>query len=203
MTRLPRKGAWVLDWSAFPPTLHDQVLAEINRSMDDLLAGIFLRPLRESTKVAREYHYRVAASALACENVNPLSITSFEHLTSLEAYQKILGHLIKRHGGTAGGQIGHIAKLLQRTARDRCNAADEQLKRMSAMLKRVWKPQIGMTERNRARLWQFEDAAAVIALVKLPPRLAEEARRARSPREALSTLFHKYGDAFLERLGLS
>jgi integrase len=153
--------------------------------MDDLLAGIFLRPLRESTKIARDYHCRVAASALTCEDVNPQSITSLEHLTSLEAYQKILGHLIKRHGGTAGGQIGHIAKLLQRTARDRCNATDEQLKRMSAMLKRVWKPQTGMTERNREHLWQFEDAAAVAALVELPLRLAEEARRARSPRDAL------------------
>jgi integrase len=188
LPRCARKGAWTLPWSSFPASLYEEVVAWFRRlSGNDLFDfdELPLRPLRPSTVAQHEYQFRLAASALVRQGRDPQSIRGLADLTTLEAFKLILRYMIDRREGIPGGQVAHIAKLLQSTARHKFNAPNEQLDAMGGVIRRARKKlQTGMTRVNRDRLRGFDDPAAVQTLVRLPKTLMAAARRASRPRDA-------------------
>ena len=116
--RESRRKTYILPWSAFPPSLRqdiDQFL--LRQSGKDLSEDGPPRPLRATSLKTREYQLRVAASILVRLGDAPDSIQSIAALLTVENYKRILGVLLHRAGGTKSPQVAHMATFLKGVAR--------------------------------------------------------------------------------------
>ena len=187
VVRESRLQTWTLSWGAFPACLQAEVRAWLDRlSGQDPLAPLPTRPVRPSTVRTRHYQLRVAASALVQRGRDPTSITCLADLADLASYKEILRYLISRcPGGAPTTHVVDIAKLLRTIARHHGRAPQETLDDMAAIIHRLLQPQpSGLTPLNRNRLRPFDDPHNVQAILGLPERLMQDARRCRVPRQA-------------------
>ena len=173
--RPSRRETYVLSWSAFPPSLKDDV-----DRFRDRLGGVDAsddgppRPARPATVKTREYQLRVAASALVHRGQDKESIRSVAHMLSLDRYQEILRFLRDRHGGKTSPQVGQIAAFLKDTAKHWVKVDEATLDKMRRIASRLAEPSRGMTSKNRERLRPFDDPKTVAAFLGLPQRIRNE-----------------------------
>ena len=102
-----------------------------------------------------------------------------------------LRFLYKRAGGTSTRSIHARAVLLHTIARHWLKAGAEQLKLLADLSHRLSMKKTGMTDKNRARLRQFDDKANLDALLGLPYRVLRQVKLANSGtrRDALRIMF--------------
>lgn len=181
-----RRKTWTLPWSAYPRSFQDDVQGWLDRlSGRDPLAVMSVRPARHLTLRTREFQLRAAAAALVQSGRDPSSITGLASLVELDAFKALLRHLLKRpkREPEQAGQVGDIASLLKAIAKHWVEAPRETLDQMTTIIRRINSRLPGLTKRNRDRLRPFDDPANVAALVRLPIRLVEEARRSSPGKE--------------------
>ena len=108
------------------------------------------------------------ASALAQSGRDPKSITGLCDLVVPEAAKAALRVQHQRNGGRKTGQLANYARTLINAARHWVKASEEDLDTLRALARSITPKTSGMTDKNRARLRQFDNQSAVHRLIGLP-----------------------------------
>ncbi len=111
------------------------------------------------------------ASALAQSGRDPKTIAALSDLVAPEAAKAALRVQHERNGKRKTGQLANYARTLISAARHWVKASEEDLEKLRAIGRSITPKSSGMTDKNRARLRQFDDEAAVQRLISLPARV--------------------------------
>jgi hypothetical protein len=97
------------------------------------------------------------ASALAETGRDPKTITGLCGLVAPEAAKTILRGQYQRNGGRKTGQLTNYARTLINAARHWVKASEEDIEKLCALARSIAPKTGGMTDKNRARLRQFNN----------------------------------------------
>jgi integrase len=111
------------------------------------------------------------ASALAQSGRDPKTIAALSDLVAPDAAKAALRVQHERNGKRKTGQLANYARTLISAARHWVKASEEDLEKLRAIARSITPKSSGMTDKNRARLRQFDDEAAVQRLISLPARV--------------------------------
>ena len=165
----------------FPQSLKRDCDAWLDRlSGRDPLEEAPIRPVRASTVQRREWQIRAFASALVLPGRDPETLPSLADL--VENFKEGLRFFLNKSGGKRTGFIRELACILTAIARHHLEFDRAQLDAMAVINRRLDIDRHGLTEKNRARLRQFDDPDNVVALLGLPVKLMRIAARNRNPR---------------------
>ncbi len=169
-----------LPWEAFPPSLHDETLACLGRLRNpDPFDSDVARPFDDSTLRLYEYQIRLFASALVHLGVERKTLTSLSVLCDPALIKNGLRFFLERSGGRKTAQIYNIACTLKTFARCWVKPDPNIIDEIATICRQVDPKRRGLTEKNKARLRQFDDPDNIRALVNLPERLVKEAKKAK------------------------
>jgi hypothetical protein len=165
-------------WSIFPPSLQ----AERQNYLDhlagkDILAERDFKPLRPTSVKSREFQLRQFVSALVHRGYRPEDLQSFADLVASQTVKNGLRFFLDRANGKPTQQTHQIACTLKAIARHWVKVDEARLNELRTLCRRLDPGKAGLTERNRARLRQFDSPGNVRALMMLPQRLADTASR--------------------------
>ena len=108
------------------------------------------------------------ASALAQSGRDPKTIAGLSDLVAPEAAKAALRVQHDRNGKRKTGQLANYARTLINAARHWVKASEEDLDTLRALARSIAPKTSGMTDKNRARLRQFDNQSAVHRLIGLP-----------------------------------
>ena len=183
---------FALPWSAFPDSFRETADAYLNRlSNRDPFSDDYAVSARPSTVKLQRTGILQIATALVRSGVPTEKIAGLTILAEPENAKLALRFLYKRAGGTSTRSIHARAVLLHTIARHWLKAGAEQLKLLADLSHRLSMKKTGMTDKNRARLRQFDDKANLDALLGLPYRVLRQVKLANSGtrRDALRIMF--------------
>ena len=158
-----------LPLSAYPATFGADLEGWLNhRAGTDLFSETGRNPASPSTLQGDRRLLLQLAAALVRSGREPASITCLADLVAIDAAQSALKVLWDRAGGRKTGHLHNHGLLLVNLAKHWVRVPEAHLQRLRAMCKQVDPGQSGMTERNRARLRQFDDDTNIARLINLP-----------------------------------
>ena len=162
-----------LPLSAYPATFGADLEGWLNhRAGTDLFSETGRNPASPSTLQGDRRLLLQLAAALVRSGREPASITCLADLVAIDAAQSALKVLWDRAGGRKTGHLHNHGLLLVKLAKHWVRVPEAHLQRLRAMCKQVDPGQSGMTERNRARLRQFDDDTNIARLINLPESIA-------------------------------
>jgi integrase len=178
-----RRKRWTLPWTTFPQSLKQHCDAWLERlSGSDPFEEAPIRPVRASTLERREWQIRAFASSLVLRGRDPGTLISLADLVEIENFKEGLRFFIDRSGRKRTGFIRELACILTAIARHHLGFDKVKLAEIAKINRRLEIDRCGLTEKNRARLRQFDDPDNVVALLRLPEKLMRIAERNRNPR---------------------
>lgn len=129
------------------------------------------KPLAPTT--LRDLRLRIfqLATALANSGRDPKGFTGLRDLVDPIAAKAVLTAQHARNGGRKTGQLYNYAQLLIKVAHHWAKAPEAELEKLRALGRAVKPKATGMTDKNRARLRQFDNPQAVAQLISLPQRV--------------------------------
>jgi integrase len=105
------------------------------------------------------------------------TITNLKAMVRPENVEKGLRAMLARKGGSTSKTIYGIAYMLKTIAKHYVRLPAEEITKLNTICQRLRVRQVGMTEKNRKRLRQFDDEAQAARILHLPAELLAEARR--------------------------
>ena len=121
------------------------------------------------------------AAALVHSGRAPETIRSLADLVAPEALKTVLTFFWSRNGNRKTGQIHNVALAAIKIAKWWVKAPQEQIEALRDIRRQVDPKNSGMTERNRARLRQFDDPENLRRLIRLPDEILRSLPRSRPP----------------------
>ncbi len=173
------KRFYSLPWASFPASLTADVEAFLaNSGNQDVFADDYVPPVKASTVALRRRQLRQMLSMLVASGTPIDAVVSLALLTEPDNAKAALRSQRGRDGGAITTALGQKAWLLVVVARYwvKDGAQAEALREIA---KRVSSKPKAMTPRNRTRLLQFDLKANLDALLDLPDKVIDEARRDR------------------------
>jgi integrase len=176
------RDTYTLPWCTFPASLQAEVRAYLDHlAGKDLFALRDFRPLRPTSVKNREFALLQFVSALVQRGHDPRCLESLADLVAISTVKEGLRFFLERAGGQRRQQTHSIACMLKAIARHWVKVDSTHLDELRSICRSLDPGQAGLTDRNRARLRQFDHPGNVHALVTLPQRLADAAGRGRHP----------------------
>jgi integrase len=173
-----RSRRYAMDWGDFSSAFLSNVEAFLNRlGNPNVFAEDYARPVEPSTRAMRRGQIRQLATALVRSGVPAEEITSLASLVRPDNAERALRFLYDRAGGKKTKYLHQQAILLKTIARHWVKAEPGQVEALATFARNLTVKKIGMTDKNRARLRQFDNPGNVVALTGLCPRIFDEARR--------------------------
>ncbi|MFM8859627.1 MAG: site-specific integrase, partial [Methylocystis sp.] len=170
-----KRKTYTLPWTAFPPSLKEDVDRFAARQTGrDFAEDGPIKPLRETSCQTRVYQLRVAASVLVLQGMRPEEITSISVLTIFENYQKILQYFYDKNNQQSSSRISHLATFLVGVARHFVKVTPDEHERLKKQASKLSKKTQGMTAKNRARLRPLDDPEMSQVFLDLPYRIYRE-----------------------------
>jgi integrase len=177
---IPRlRKTYVLPVAEFPGSF----ITELDRFCERL-AGTDLfaedgppRPLKPVSVKRRRFQIMQLASGCVHKGVAASSIRSLSDLVALETLRAALTFFLERVGGRTTTQIselGHVARMI---ARHWARCDQRALQQIVHLTAKVSVRQRGLTEKNRARLRQFDDRRNLERLLFYPADVMNELSR--------------------------
>ncbi|MEQ9640309.1 MAG: site-specific integrase [Alphaproteobacteria bacterium] len=186
--RLDARDTYCLNWDAFPASFQADVDRWLHRlSGHDLLANDAPdKPLSPATLKHRRHQIRALASASCHAGLSVDQLVDLGVLVEPATLRLGLGWLLSRNGNRSSGAIHGVATAAKALARHHVGVEEDTLEQIRDICRKLDPGSIGLTEKNRTRLRQFDDSRNVALLLELPDRLMREAQtRPSSPRSAL------------------
>jgi integrase len=177
-----RRRTFALPTTTYPPSFVRDVASYLDRLASvDLFGGTG----RESASPAtlRDVRLRLfqMAAALVHSGRSPDTIRSLADLVAPEALKIILTFFWSRNGNRKTGHVHNVALTGIKIAKWWVKAPPEQIEALRNLRRQVDPKSSGMTERNRARLRQFDDPENVRRLLRLPDEILRALPRSRPP----------------------
>lgn len=114
------------------------------------------------------------ATTLAAAGRDPKSFIGLCDLVDPAAVKTVLSAQHARNGNRKTGQLYNYAQLLIKVARHWVQLPEAEFEKLRSLGRAVKPKATGMTDKNRARLRQFDDPQAVDQLIKLPLRVFDQ-----------------------------
>jgi hypothetical protein len=166
------KRAYSLPWYAFPTSLREEVAAYLARlSGEDLLADGNFRPLRAASIESYSRLFRAFLSALELRGHEISNFGCLADIVAIDIVKDGLRFFLERASDTKTNQVYNIARLLLAVARHWVKVDNAHLDTLRGICRRLDPGKIGLTQRNRDRLRQFDHPANVYALITLPEKI--------------------------------
>ncbi|WP_282121523.1 site-specific integrase [Ruegeria atlantica] len=174
---------WSIPLSEFPEALQADLERWLERlaTVDLLSEGGPPKALRPQSISNVRVQVRHAASALVLSGLPKEDIQSLSVLAELQHFRTILRFFLDRNGGEPTTWLHGLVSKLVAIARYHVKLPTEELDPLVAMKARMKVSRDGLTEKNKARLGQFEDLRNVELLVQLPPSVAARAQGRAEP----------------------
>src|SRR5690242_11530623 len=182
-----RINRWTIDPQGFPASFRQDVdqwqdgLSKVDPEAEEGR----IRPLRPASLALHRHQVFKAASALVFPGTPIEMVTSLACLVEFEAFKKILAHLRERQGGQPTTALLGLARTLKAIAKHKEQMSEQHVQRMARICANYARQLEGHVSKSRTRLQSFEDERLLAALLHMPERLIEEARRpGTSPKKA-------------------
>jgi integrase len=177
-----RPPARTLPLAAFPVSFAKEVQAHLS-----WLAGHDLfcqnpppKPCRPRTVDLRRKHILLAASALVRSGIAPQSIQGLADLVTVDAVKAILSGYLGNRNSEPSQFVRDLAGTLIQVARHWLRADPSHQQQLSDLRRRLGPDRVGLTQKNKETLRQFNDPENVRLLLDLPQRIYRRAARLRS-----------------------
>ena len=121
------------------------------------------------------------AAALVHSGQPPETIRSLADLVEPDAVKTALTFFYSRNGKRKTGQLHNFALGAIKIAKWWVKAPPEQIRALQAIRREVDPKETGMTQRNRARLRQFDDPGNLRRLIDLPEVILRTSPRSTPP----------------------
>lgn len=176
--RLSKEGdhrRYAMAWDEFPPAFVADVERFLTHAGDqDPFAENYARSVKPSTIETRRGMLQQVATGLVQSGFPIADLKGLQTLTEPENARRALRHLRARaEGGDA--YRSNQAQLLCTIARHWLRREDDAVQ-LSKMASGLRAPKVGMTEKNRNRLRQFELERNVMALLMLPEKIRQQVK---------------------------
>ncbi len=177
LSRIDRRNTYGLDWAKFPESFREDVDRWLTRlSGHDLLANDTPEtPLAPATLKHRRHQIRALASACCHAGLEVDQIVDLSVLAEPANLRLGLRWLLARNGNRTSGAIHGIATAIKGLARHYVGVDERTLDEIRDICRKLDPGSTGLTEKNRARLRQFDDPANVALLLHVSDRLMREA----------------------------
>jgi integrase len=172
-----------IDWSLLP--------AGFRRDVDNYLAwgagcdpfapDARPRPLAPDTLRLRRDQIHAAASALVECGTSPTRIRSLSDLVTPANFKSILRRRLERVDGQENTFNYVLGYVLFQIAREWVKVEPPVLAQLKRLASKMPAPMMGLTDKNKRFLRQFDDPKALLRLVQLPEKLWAEVKRDTKP----------------------
>ncbi len=169
---------YALDWADMPNSLAVDVTAfHENCQNPDPLEQTARRPASPITIKGRDFLLRRYAAALVARGIDKTDLKSLRDMFRLDRLKEGLRFFLDRNDNEPCGQTVQLINLALVVARRWAILPSEEVDEIKALARRFRPTQKGLTERNRNRLRQFADDAALDRLLRLPQHLVSDASK--------------------------
>ena len=169
---------YAMFWEDFQPAFRADAEAFLIRlGGQDPFADDYAPSVRPSTVEMRRKQFLQIATAVTQSGVPVEQLTSLATLVLPENAKQVLRFFLARAGGSPTKYLHQQAILLKTIARHWVKAPDDQIHILGAFARNLAIKKTGMTDKNRARLRQFDNPANVQALLSLPARVLAEVQQ--------------------------
>ena len=148
---------------------------------DPFAADARSRALSTRTLRLRRDQIHAAVSALAESGIKPATIQSLADLVTPDSVKCILRRRLEMVGGEENNFNHSLGRALLQIAREWVKAGAATLAELTRLISKMPLPTIGLTNKNKRFLRQFDDANCLVRLVELPERLWREVKRDQKP----------------------
>jgi integrase len=148
---------------------------------DPFAADARSRALSTRTLRLRRDQIHAAVSALVESGIKPATIQSLADLVTPNSVKCILRRRLEMVGGEENNFNHSLGRALLQIAREWVKAGAAILAELSRLISKMPVPKIGLTNKNKRFLRQFDDANCLVRLVELPERLWREVKRDQKP----------------------
>lgn len=129
------------------------------------------RPLRPASLRHMRYEAYMVASACVRAGGDPAELRGLADLVEPGRFRPAMRFLLERYGGKTNRTLDGLATTFAHLARHWVRLDPGRLESLVEVRRRLRCPVRGLTERNRARLRQFDEPLNQLALLELPDRL--------------------------------
>jgi integrase len=170
-------------WSLLPGSFRTDVDAYLNWASrsDSFAADARLRLLAPRTVRQRLQQFQTAASALVDSGIESSAIRSLADLVTPTNFKNILRRRLEIVGGEENNFNKDLALILVLIAREWVKVDAPVLAELKRLASKLPPAKVGLTDKNKRFLRQFDDPDGLYRLVKLPERLWAEVRRESKP----------------------
>jgi Phage integrase family len=172
-----------VDWALLPAAFRQDVDNYLSwgSGSDPFAADARSRALAPETLRLRRDQIHAAASALVECGTKPASIRSLAELVTANNLKTILRRRLERVGGEENSFNHNLGRVLLQIAREWVNVAPPVLAELKRLVGKMPVPAMGLTDKNKRFLRQFDDPMALLRLVQLPEQLWSEVKRDSKP----------------------
>jgi integrase len=172
-----------VDWALLPAAFRQDVDNYLSwgSGSDPFAADARSRALAPETLRLRRDQIHAAASALVECGTKPASIRSLAELVTANNLKTILRRRLERVGGEENSFNHNLGRVLLQIAREWVNVAPPVLAELKRLVGKMPVPAMGLTDKNKRFLRQFDDPKALQRLVQLPEQLWSEVKRDSKP----------------------
>jgi integrase len=172
-----------IDWALLPAAFRQDVDKYLSwgSGSDPFAANARARALALETLRLRRDQIHAAASALVECGTKPASIRSLAELVTANNLKTILRWRLEMVGGEQNSFNHNLGRVLLQIAREWVKVGPPVLAELKRLVGKVPIPAVGLTDKNKRFLRQFDDPKALQRLVQLPEQLWAEVKRDSKP----------------------
>jgi hypothetical protein len=172
-----------IDLSLLPKSFRDELDRYCDWCSGDnpFAANARSRPLAPQTVNLQRNHIRAAVTALVESGISPDTTISLRDLVTIDNFKRILRRRHEMVGGRENVFNRDLARTLIEIARRWLKVDAPVLDELKRLASKIPVPLPGLTDKNKARLRQFDDPENLRRLIELPHRLWAEVRRDKKP----------------------
>lgn len=175
---LIRKYAWT--WENFPTGFVADAQAFLHHSGNqDVLSDDYAKSAAVSTLDQRRKQILQVASALLRAGFPTEDLTSLGVLVQVPNVKLAIRFLLGRHGGAPTKHLGQQVQLMRTIARHWVRADAKVVEALGQLCRNLSIKNPGMTDKNNARLQQFDNPANVQDLLGLPQQVLDQLKKQR------------------------
>jgi integrase len=172
-----------IDWALLPAAFRQDVDKYLSwgSGSDPFAADARSRALAPETLRLRRDQIHAAASALVECGTKPASMRSLAEFVTANNLKTILRWRLEGVGGEENSFNHNLGRVLLQIAREWVKVDPPVLAELKRLVGKVPVPAMGLTDKNKRFLRQFDDPKALRRLVQLPEQLWSEVKRDSKP----------------------
>ena len=172
-----------IDWARLPKAFRQDVDAHLSWCgvCDPFAADARPRALAPRSLRLRRDQIHAAVTALVESGIKPSAIRSLADLVSPDHFKRILRRRLDSVGGAENTFNLALGNALIQIAHEWVKVDAQVFAELKRLVGKMPAPVMGLTDKNKRALRQFDDPAVLRRLYSLPERLWIEARREKKP----------------------